>query len=95
MTRKILISFVAVCVVLVAPGTAVKGDFTIRCQVDFSGVAADEPLYEVGPVRLALRMAGRTKELKQYDICSGTYLNFSLPNGSCPVIEAYIFIRYS
>ena len=70
MTRKISISFVAICVVLVAPGTAVKDNFTIHCQVDISGVAADEPLYEVGPVRLAFRMAGRTKELEQYPVPS-------------------------
>ncbi len=88
MTRKIFISFAAICVVLVAYGTAVKDNFTIHCQVDFSGVAADEPLYEVGPVRLAFRMAGRTKELEQYDNRLGNYLNFPLPDGSCPVIEA-------
>ena len=88
MTRKIFSSFVTICVVLITPGATVNDDFIIRCQVDFSNVAANEPLYEVGPVRLAFRMAGQTKELEQYDNRSGNYLNFPLPDGSCPVIEA-------
>ena len=94
MIHRILVFLSVLCAGLALPG-ATTDDCTVRCKIDLSDVAADEPLYEVGPVRLALRMAGRTKELKQYDICSGTYPNFSLPNGSCPVIEAYIFIRYS
>ena len=77
-----------ICTALASSGAAVKADFTIRCQVDFSDVAADEPLYEAGPVRLAFRMAGRTKELEQYDNRYGNYLNFPMPDGSCPVIEA-------
>ena len=85
---------------LASSGAAVKSDFTIRCQVDFSNVAAYEPLYEVGPVRagftpvrLAFRIAGRTKGLEQYDNRLGNYLNFPLPDGSCPVIEATLCAR--
>ena len=77
-----------ICVTLASSGAAVTADFTICCQVDFSDVTTDEPLYETGPVRLAFRMAGRTKELEQYDSRCGNYLNFPMPDGSCPVIEA-------
>ena len=85
---------------LASSGAAVKSGFTIRCQVDFSNVTAYEPLYEVGPVRagftpvrLAFRIAGRTKGLEQYDNRLGNYLNFPLPDGSCPVIEATLCAR--
>lgn len=64
--------------------------FTIRLKVDFTGVAADEALYETGPVRLALRMAGHAPELEEYDERRGNYLHFLMPDGSCPVIEATI-----
>ena len=77
-----------ICVTLASSGAAVTADFTICCQVDFSGVTTDEPLYEAGPVRLAFRMAGRAKKLEQYDSRCGNYLNFPMPDGSCPVIEA-------
>ena len=88
MNRHTFIFIALICTTLVSSGVAVNADFTIRCQVDFSGEATDEPLYEVGPVRLAFRMAGRTKYLEQYDSRCGNYLNFPLPDGSCPVIEA-------
>ena len=88
MTRRTYTFLALICATLASSGAAVKADFTIRCQVDFSGAAADEPLYEAGPVRLAFRMAGRTKELEQYDSRCGNYLNFPMSDGSCPVIEA-------
>ena len=64
--------------------------FTIRLKVDFTGVAADESIYEAGPVRLALRMAGHAPELEEYDGRRGNYLHFPMPDGSCPVVEATI-----
>ena len=93
-----LLAFISTA--LSSSGAAVKSGFTIRCQVDFSNVTAYEPLYEVGPVRtgftpvrLAFRIAGRTKGLEQYDNRLGNYLNFPLPDGSCPVIEATLCAR--
>ena len=68
--------------------SSTKADFAIRCQVDFSQVTENEPLYEVGPLRLVFRMAGQTKGLEKYDKFFGNYLNFPLPDGSCPVVEA-------
>ncbi|MBR5680529.1 MAG: hypothetical protein IKX19_07725, partial [Clostridia bacterium] len=88
MIRHTFTLLALICTALASSGAAVKADFTIRCQVDLSNVAADEPLYEAGPVRLAFRMAGRTKDLEQYDNRCGNYLNFPLSDGSCPVIEA-------
>ncbi|MBQ3809788.1 MAG: hypothetical protein II839_03100 [Kiritimatiellae bacterium] len=64
------------------------GGFTIRFRADFSGAAADEPLLEAGPVRVALRLAGRTPGLEDYDALRGNYLAFPAPDGSCPVLEA-------
>ena len=86
MIHRILVFLSVLCAGLALPG-ATTDDFTVRCTVDVSGVAADEPLYEVGPLRLAFRMAGRTEGLERYDRFLGNYLNFPQPDGSCPVIE--------
>ena len=64
--------------------------FTIDLKVDFDQVTGDEPLYEVGPVRLALRQAGRNPAFQAYDAACGNYLCFPMPDGTCPVIEATI-----
>ena len=62
--------------------------FTARLKIDVGGAIADEPLYEVGGASLSIRMAGRTKGLESYDADRGNYLNFPMPDGSCPVMEA-------
>ena len=67
--------------------------FTVKLQVDLSGVKAGEALYEVGAAKLALRMAGKDEGLGTYDIRHGNYLNFPMPDGTCPVIEATICER--
>lgn len=64
--------------------------FTVRLAVDFTDVKGDEPLYKVGSVQLAFRLAGKTKGLEDYDVRAGNYLNFPLADGTCPVIEATI-----
>ena len=47
----------------------------------------------MGPAKLRLRLAGKEKKLEDYDRRRGNYLNFRLPDGSCPVIEATIADR--
>ncbi|HOR97712.1 MAG TPA: hypothetical protein PLZ74_04995, partial [Kiritimatiellia bacterium] len=37
--------------------------FTVTLEVDFDGVGDDETLYEAGAVKLAFRLAGKTKGL--------------------------------
>ncbi len=64
--------------------------FTVTLEVDFDGVKDNETLYEAGSVKLAFRLAGKTKGLEGYDSRGGNYLNFPMPDGSCPVIEATI-----
>ena len=81
MTYRILALLSVLCMGLTLPG-ATTDDFTVHCTVDISGVAADEPLYEVGPLRLAFRMAGKDEGLRKYDMSFGNYLNFPLPDGS-------------
>ena len=66
----------------------VQTGFAARMRVDLRDAAADEPLVEAGPLRLALRMAGRTPGLERYDRDAGNYLAFPMPDGSCPVVEA-------
>ena len=66
----------------------VQTGFSARIRVDLRDFAADEPLVEAGPLRLALRMAGRTPGLERYDRDAGNYLAFPMPDGSCPVVEA-------
>ena len=60
--------------------------FTVTLAVDFDGVKNDETLYEAGAVKLAFRLAGKTKGLEGYDSRGGNYLNFPMSDGSCPVI---------
>ena len=67
--------------------------FSVRLRVDFSEANREEALYEAGPVRLVLRLAGRTPGLEKYDEQSGNYLNFPLDGGVCPVVEATICER--
>ena len=72
---------------------AAAPSFTVRLQVDLSEVKTDEPLYEVGAAKLSVRLAGRTKGLEKYDTRHGNYLNFPMPDGTCPVIEATLCER--
>jgi hypothetical protein len=73
-----------------APADVSEKGFTVRLEIELSDVKADEALYSAGPVKLYLRRAGLDKELFKYDSMSGNYLNFPMPNGGCPVIEAVI-----
>ena len=72
------------------PEELLEKGFTIRLQVDTTDVRADEPLYEMGPVSLGLRMAGRDAKMAKFDNAQGNYLSFPLADGSCPVLEALI-----
>jgi len=67
-----------------------RDGFIARMTVDLSGVKGPEVLWSMGPARLVLRMAGTEKSLDDYDRKRGNYLNFRLPDGSCPVLEATI-----
>ena len=64
------------------------GGFSLRLKADFGNVRTDEPLYEAGPLRVGIRMAGSSKPLEDYDAHRGNYLQFSLQDGTCPVVEA-------
>ncbi len=86
-----LAATLALCAALAAQAAAPC--FTVKLKVDLSGVTAGEALYEVGCARLALRIAGQDKDLQSYDTRHGNYLNFPMPDGSCPVIEATICER--
>ena len=66
----------------------VQNGFAIAVAVDLGAAAADETLFEAGPLRLALRLAGRDPGLARYDRDGGNYLRFPLADGSCPVVEA-------
>ncbi len=73
--------------------TVLTKGFTVNLKIDFGSVKGGETLYEVGPVRLMLRCAGENPGLAGYDRTQGNYLNFPLPDGTCPVIEATIAER--
>ncbi len=85
--KSALLSIVFASVALAAPPS-----FTVKLQVDLSGAKGYEPLYEIGPAKLVIRQAGADKNLENYDHAdkAGNYVNFPLPDGSCPVIEATI-----
>ena len=56
--------------------------FTIDLKIDCGSVKGDEALYEAGPVRLALRLAGADPALARYDRAAGNYLTFPLADGA-------------
>ena len=64
------------------------GGFTLSLRADLANAESDEPLYEAGPLRVGIRMAGKTRGLEQYDRDGGNYLSFPLQGESCPVVEA-------
>ena len=65
--------------------------FTIALDVDLDGVKGVERLYEIpGCLTLGLREAGKDAALQEYDSCKGNYMNFKMPDGSCPVLEAHM-----
>ena len=73
----------------VSPATDLaQTGFTAAFRIDLGGIAGDEALFEAGPLRLALRMAGADPALEKYDRDGGNYLSFPLADGSCPVVEA-------
>ncbi len=89
--KKLMQFVLALCATLAAQAAAPC--FTVKLRVDLSGVATNEALYEVGCVRLALRIAGQDKNLLSYDNRQGNYLNFPMPDGTYPVIEATLCER--
>ena len=91
MTYHPLVAVLVLATILVAQAAAPC--FTVKLKVDLSGVATDEVLYEVGCARLVLRIAGQNKDLESYDNRQGNYLNFPMPDGRCPVIEATLCKR--
>lgn len=66
------------------------GGWTVTFDVDCGKVRADEPLYCVGALKVGFRLAGNDEKLRRYDEARGNYLNFKLPDGTCPVLEATV-----
>jgi len=65
--------------------------FTLSCRVDLTGAQDGEILYEAeGALRVVVRDAVKSPAPNDYDARFGNYLNFSLPDGSCPVLEALL-----
>ena len=67
---------------------AVTRGFNIHLKLNLDDVRDDEDLYEFGAVKLRVRLAGRNPSFAREDRVYGNYLNFSLRDGSCPVVEA-------
>jgi len=80
------------CVALAAGLRAgvVQDGFTLSLDVDLSRVTTNEALYSCGALDVCLRQAGKDKDLRDYDVRCGNYVNFPLPDGSCPVVEATV-----
>ena len=72
-----------------------RDGFTIRLRVDVSDVRRNERLYAIpNGVQVYLRLAERKVKGKRqhpactYDSGAGNYVNFPMPDGTMPVIEA-------
>ena len=66
-----------------------RAGYTVELSVDFDGFKTDEPLYEIpGALTVGLRQAGVNPKMTETDDRFGNYVNFRLPDHTCPVIEA-------
>ena len=65
--------------------------FTLSCRVDLDGAKDGDLLYEAeGALRIYVRDAKANPAPNEYDERYGNYYNFALPDGSCPVLEAFL-----
>ena len=67
--------------------------FHVELEIDLANVRAAERLYAIpGALELYLRPADteNRKLLRGYDTGRGNYVNFPLPDGSCPILEAKV-----
>ena len=84
-------SVAALTLVCRTPLKELPGGFTLSCRVNLDAVAGGEALYEAeGALRIVVRDATADPAPGEYDERCGNYLNFPLPDGSCPVLEALL-----
>ena len=63
--------------------------FSVPLEVDVSAVRPGQVLFELPDrLRVSVREAGKDPALRDYDARFGNYLNFPMPDGTCPVLEA-------
>jgi len=67
-----------------APLKSGDGGFTVSWLVNLDNVKTNEVLYRYGDLTLSLRRAGKL----EYDWNYGNYMNFPMPGGGYPVLEA-------
>lgn len=85
------LALVCAMVILPAVCAVTDGDFSLSVRADLSSVTNAETLYEAsGSFTLKVREAGVDPGLADYDRMLGNYLNWRLPDGRCPVIEAVV-----
>ena len=74
-----------------APLVELPDGFTLSCRVDLDGAKDGELLYEAeGALRITVRDARANPAPDNYDERYGNYFNFALPDGTCPVLEAFL-----
>ena len=74
-----------------APLKELSGGFTLSCRLNLDGATGGETLYEAeGALRIVVRDALADPAPGEYDERYGNYLNFPLPDGTCPVVEALL-----
>ena len=84
-------SVAALTLVCRTPLKELPGGFTLSCRVNLDAAAGGEALYEAeGALRIVVRDATADPAPGEYDERCGNYLNFQLPDGSCPVLEALL-----
>ncbi len=89
--RECAFTVAALTLVKRAPLRELPEGFTLSCRVNLDGAKGGELLYEAeGALRIALRDAKADPAPGEYDERYGNYLNFPLPDGSCPVLEALL-----
>lgn len=84
-------AFTVAAVTLIAktPLREAKDGVTLSFDVDLPAPVREGPLYEAEGA-LVVRVRDARKSPAVGDADGGNYLNFSLPDGSCPVIEALL-----
>lgn len=75
----------------VSADTVKEQGWTMSFTVNAKALRAPQTLVDIpGAVTVSARFAGRTPSRAERDRKFGNYLNFTLPDGTCPIVEASI-----
>lgn len=88
---KSSLTIAAITMIARPPLVEVKDGFEISCDINLDNIGDDEDLFAADrSLKIILRDAVRNPAPGEYDGNGGNYLNFTMPDGACPVVEALL-----